>query len=321
MTVRPAPGALAAPRAGSSPMHALRRLLGAAADGAELVPLHGGLTNDNYRVALPDGRAAVLRTPTASDAALGIDRAAELHNARAAAAAGVAPAVLAADDSGRSVVAWIDGVTLTSGDLDDSAMLRRVAATCRNLHAGPRFAAGFDMPAVQRRYLRAAVERGLALPPGYADHAATVDRIAATLRRDRVTTVPCHNDLLAANILDDGRIWFIDWEYSGNNDPAFELGNLWSEADLPEERLGELIAYYYGRDDPRLVARARLHAALAQYGWTLWGVIQQAVSAVDFDFAGWALHRYQRAVALFRSPRLATLLDTLLDTASDHRVR
>jgi thiamine kinase-like enzyme len=321
MTVRPAPDALAAPSARTSPEHALQRLLGAAADGAELSPLLGGLTNDNYRVALADGREAVLRIPTASDEALGIDRAAELRNARAAAACGVAPAVLAADESGQSLVTWIDGVTLTSGDLDDSAMLRRVAATCRDLHAGSRFASDFDMPAVQRRYLRAVGRRGIALPAGYHDHAAAADRIAAALRVDRVATVPCHNDLLAANILDDGRVWFIDWEYSGNNDPAFELGNLWSEADLPEARLAELVGYYYDREDPRLVARARLHAGLAQYGWTLWGLIQHAVSAVDFDFTAWALHRYERAVALFRSPALGTLLDTLLDTDSDHRVR
>jgi thiamine kinase-like enzyme len=312
MTVRPAPGELAA---APSAVSALQRLLGPGLEPRSLAPLPGGLTNDNYRVTLPDGRAAVLRIPTASDDALGIDRVAELHNARGAAACGVAPDVLATGGSGESLVRWVDGVTLTPADLDDTAMLARIAARCRELHAAPPFAAGFDMPAVQRRYLQAVTERHLPLPAGYRDHAAAAHRIAAALRADAPAAVPCHNDLLAANILDDGRIWFIDWEYSGNNDPAFELGNLWSEADLPEERLAELVAHYYGAPRPRLVARARLHAALAQYGWTLWGVIQHAVSSVDFDFAGWALHRYDRAVELFRSPRL----DSLLETLADHR--
>src|SRR5579875_1830343 len=122
MTVRPAHGELAAPTV----LAALQELLGPVAAPVDVAPLPGGLTNDNYRVRLPDGREAVLRIPTVSDEALGIDRVAELHNARTAAACGVAPEVVASAGTGETLVRWIDGTTLSPGDLDDSAMLERV---------------------------------------------------------------------------------------------------------------------------------------------------------------------------------------------------
>ena len=86
-------------------------------------------------------------------------------------------------------------------------------------------------------------------------------------------TVPCHNDLLAENMLDDGtRVRLIDYEYSGNNDACFELGNIWSEASLPPELLDVLVTAYFGRPRPVQVARARLFGLVAKYGWTLWAV-------------------------------------------------
>src|SRR6201999_520644 len=117
------------------------------------------------------------------------------------------------------------------------------------------------------------------------------------------------HDLLAANIIgDDQRIWFIDYEYSGNNDPYFELGNLWAESELHPDRLAELVTAYVGHEAPSLVARARLYALLAQYGWTLWASIQDAGSEVDFDFWSWGLAKYERAVALFGTPEFAQLI-------------
>ena len=69
-------------------------------------------------------------------------------------------------------------------------------------------------------------------------------------------TVPCNNDLLAENFIDDGeRLWLIDYEYSGNNEPSFELGNVWSESDLSLEQLDELVAAYWG--EPRRPRRSR----------------------------------------------------------------
>ena len=89
-----------------------------------------------------------------------------------------------------------------------------------------------------------------------------VDEICSALTVQSPTTVPCHNDLLAENLIDDGdRLWLIDYEYSGNNDPCFELGNIWSEADLTLDQLDELVGHYYGTPSQSLIARARLLGA------------------------------------------------------------
>ena len=97
--------------------------------------------------------------------------------------------------------------------------------------------------------------------------------------------MPCNNDLLAANFIDDGEtIWLIDYEYSGNNDACFELGNIWGECQLPDEALEALVAEYYGRPLRNKVARAMLLGLAGKYGWTLWGAIQAAVSADRLRF-------------------------------------
>jgi thiamine kinase-like enzyme len=288
----------------------LDQLPGLAGQPREVESLTGGLTNRNYRVVTNGGREVVVRISAEQSALLQIDRDAEHRNAVAAAEAGVGPAV-AGYLPGQSVLAveWIDGRTFTSADLDDSANLARVAATCRRLHAAPRFANDFDMFTVQRGYLDLVLDRRFRLPRDYVEFMPKVDQIRSALTVRHEGYVPCHNDLLAANMVDDGeRIWFIDYEYAGNNDAYFELGNIWSEASLSLERLDELVAAYHGRPSRALVARARLLGLMAKYGWTLWASIQNGTSAVDFDFWAWGMEKYDRALAEFRGPDFATLL-------------
>ncbi len=122
--------------------------------------------------------------------------------------------------------------------------------------------------------------------------------------------VPCNNDLLAGNMIDDGeRVWLIDYEYSGNNDACFELGNIWSESDLSLEHLGMLVELYYGRPLRHKVARARLLGLMSKYGWTLWAAIQDGASSLDFDFWSWGMEKYERAVAEFDDPLFEDLLE------------
>jgi thiamine kinase-like enzyme len=272
--------------------------------------LPGGLTNRNYRVSAADGRRMVVRLSSPQSSVLTIARDDEYLNARAAADAGVAPAVLAyVPEFSALVIEWIEGRTFGASDLDDSATLVRVAETCRALHAGPRFATEFDMFALTRRYLDLVLARGYRLPANYVSFLPKVDVIEAAMAVQADVSVPCHNDLLPANIMADERqLWLIDFEYAGNGDPCFELGNLCSEAHLGTDRLAELVAAYYRGPAPSKVARARLHALMSNYGWTLWAAIQAATSELDFDFWGWGLEKYERAVADFRSPELNRLL-------------
>ncbi|MGH3852356.1 MAG: phosphotransferase [Pseudonocardiaceae bacterium] len=271
--------------------------------------LPGGLTNRNLKVSTPNG-AVVVRLSTGATSLLAIDRDNEHANTLAAAATGVgAPVLDYLPGEGVLVVGFLPGRTLTSRDLTDPAVLDRVAQACRTLHAGPRFVADFDMFDVQRRYLQIVRLHGFRLPPRYLEFAPAAERIERALRLSREPTVPCHNDLLAANLIDDGvRVRIIDYEYSGNNDACFELGNLWSEASLSLDHLAELVGRYYGETLGNKIARARLWGLMSRYGWTLWASIQHSAATVDFDFWSWGMEKYDRAVAEFTSPDLERLL-------------
>jgi thiamine kinase-like enzyme len=301
------------------PMSVLEGMSFLGGERFELEPLPGGLTNRNYRVTSASGGEFVARFAGAKSDMLAIDRDAEAHNARVAAEIGVGPDVVDyAPDRGVLVVKWIEGRTLADADLADTAMLERVAATCRTLHAGPRFANDFDMFAVQRQYLRIVNEHGFRLPADYLDFERQIRLLDELLHATSPGTVACHNDLLAANIMASGeRIWVIDYEYSGNNDPCFELGNIWSEANLPEDHLDHLVTSYYGGRSSARNARARLFALMSKYGWTLWASIQDAVSDVDFDFWQWGLEKYARAVAEFRSPTFDRLIEAVQESTNE----
>jgi len=272
--------------------------------------LSGGLTNLNYKVTTADGRSYVARLSSPDGELLAIDRAAEHLSSVAAASTGIAPGVIGfAPRAQLLVIAWVDGRTLTAADLQEEEMLRRVAGSVLRLHSGPAFPRPFDMFDIQQRYLAVVRERGFRLPPRYLEFADDVGRIQAAVAVKAGPTVPCNNDLLAANLIDDGdQIWLIDYEYAGNNDPCFELGNIWSEAGLEPELLDVLVDAYFGTHLRHQVARARLLGLMAKYGWMLWASIQHGVSRLDFDFWTWGMAKYERAVAEFDGPRFEKLL-------------
>lgn len=281
----------------------LDRLSSVGSASREICLLEGGLTNVNVRVRTPE-RDLVVRIFDDSSSRLAIDREAEYQNSCAAAASGASPRVIEyRPDDHLLVVSYIDGTTLTPADVRDSAQLPRIAHVCRLLHSGPRFVSEFDMFDIQDRYLTTVQDNGYRLPRRYLEFLPQVATMRRALSAIEVATVPCNNDLLAANFIDDGaRLWIIDFEYAGNNDPCFELGNIWSESNLAPDQLDELITSYFGSERPSLVARARLLALMSKYGWTLWASIQDATSQLDFDFWEWGMEKYDRAVDEFDDP-------------------
>ena len=147
------------------------------------------------------------------------------------------------------------------------------------------------------------------IPDGYRDYLGRVARIESALARRPLPTVPCHNDLLAENYIDDGQaLWLIDFEYSGNNDPTFELGNTCQEQQFDEARQAEMCAAYFGAAEPLLLARMALQMIMSDVGWTLWAAIQAQISSIDFDFWGWAAERWTRASSKMDSNMLAKWL-------------
>jgi thiamine kinase-like enzyme len=272
--------------------------------------LPGGLTNRNYKVTTPDG-AFVARIASDGTELLAIDRECEYRNSVTAAAAGAGPPVIEYHPRDRlMVLGYLEGRTLTSSDVADERNIPRIAAACRLLHRGGRFGNDFDMFDIQRRYLTVARSRGFRIPDGYDDLLGPFTAASKALAVRAAATVPCHNDLLAANFIDDGdRIWLIDYELSGNNDPCFELGNIAAEAHLSDEALAGLVTAYYGRTRRSKIARARVLGLASMYGWTLWGAIQHAASPLEYDFWSWTMEHFEGALAGFTAGGFPALLD------------
>jgi hypothetical protein len=276
--------------------------------------LPGGLTNVNLHVRTTDEGDPldlVVRWGRADVRLLGIDRDAEHANTDAAYRAGVGAEVVEyRPDLSMLVIGFLPGTALVDGDFADAGVMRRAADAVRRLHAGPRFTGDFDMFARQAGYLDAVRENGMSLPAGYAGHAAAWEDVRRALAAAPRPTVPCNNDLLAANYLDQGdRVWLIDYEYSGNNDACFELGNTSTECGFSDDQVDAWCEAYFGDPSPADRARVRVQALCSQYGWALWGFIQEATSPIDFDFHSWGMERYEKADATFRGGDLARLLE------------
>jgi thiamine kinase-like enzyme len=260
-------------------------------------PLSGGLTNSNYKVDV-DGMPYFVRVPGQSTELLAIDRDNEYHNTKAAAQAGVAPRVLYyLPDYCVMVLEFLDGKTMSKDSLNAPGMPPRMAQSIKRLHACPRFLTDFNMFRLTEYYLSLCQERSIRIPDGYLEQMPTVAQIEKAMSGNPLPTVPCNNDLLAENYIDNGKqLWLIDYEYSGNNDPTFELGNTCQEMQFNDEQINEICEAYFGAVSSSKIARMKLNMIMSDVGWGLWAAIQANISKIDFDFWGWAMERWGRAV-------------------------
>ena len=281
---------------------------------ARVSQLSGGLTNENYLVEV-DARRYVMRIPGQSTELLAIDRANEVFNTKAAATTGIGPQVLE-HVSGLDVLVleFIPGTTMSAAKLQSKKMAGRMASSFKQLHSSPRFLKDFNMFRLIEAYLRIVEEHQVTIPAGYRDRLPDVATIERAVGAGALPSVPCHNDLLCENFIDDGKdLRIVDYELSGNNDPCFDLGNTAQEAEFDQALRAALCAAYFGRDDARQLARMNLFALMSDVGWTLWGAIQAKISAVDFDFRGYYTMRWERALEVLESDRFGTWLKEAAD--------
>lgn len=276
----------------------------------KVTPLSGGLTNENYLVEA-DGERYVMRIPGQSTELLSIDRANEVFNTKAAATTGIGPRVLE-HVSGLDVMVleFIPGPTMSAKTLQSHEMARRMAASFRRLHAAPRFMQDFNMFRLIERYLGIVEHYEVTIPADYAEWLPTVANIERAVGVAALPTVPCHNDLLCENFIDDGMsLRVVDYELSGNNDPCFDLGNTAQEAEFDQELRASLCEAYFGGRRQQQLARMNLFALMSDVGWTLWGAIQAKISAVEYDFGGYYAARWERALEVLRSDRLTAWME------------
>jgi thiamine kinase-like enzyme len=260
-------------------------------------PLSGGLTNTNYKVTV-DGEPFFVRVPGESTELLAVDRKNEYFNSKAAADAGVGPSVLYyLPEFQVMVLEFIDGKTMSKDGLNVPGMPARMVQAIKKLHRGPRFLTDFNMFRLTDYYLKICADRSIPIPDGYLERMSTVKQIEEAMAVKPLATVPCNNDLLAENYIDDGvSLRLIDYEYSGNNDPCFELGNTCQEMEFDEARIQEVCAAYFGSVSDSMIARMKLNMIMSDVGWGLWAAIQAKISKIEYDFWGWAIERWGRAV-------------------------
>ena len=269
--------------------------------------LSGGITNRNHVVDV-DGERFVVRVPGADTDQLEIDRQCEFVAASRAAALGIAPPVLGLFD-GCLVTRFVAGAEIPQDQFGTPATLDRLAAILRTFHGSGTLDHTFDAFSVPRLHHDAAARRGVAIPAAYSQVAATVAEISRAFGISPDPPVPCHNDLLRANVLRDGsQLWLLDWEYAGMNDRAFDLGNLAVNNDLAAAAEEHLVGEYHGRVTARTLARMRLMKIVSDAREAMWGVVQQGISTIDFDYRSYADEKFDRLLTNASAPAYRTWL-------------
>jgi thiamine kinase-like enzyme len=260
-------------------------------------PLDGGITNRNYRTRF-DGRDYVIRVPGKNTSLLEIDRGAERVANERAAAIGVAPAVAAAlDDPPAIVTVFVEGRGMEPAELREPATLTNVARSLRAIHElGKPVPTTFDSFRIVETYADTARERGAAIPAAYDEAHEQAARIESAFTGPEHDPVPCHNDLLAANFIrGEDQLWVVDWEYAGMGDRYFDLANFAVNNELGEaSELALLEAYFAEPATTRRIATLRLMKFMSDFREAMWGVVQTALSELDFDFHGYAAKHFER---------------------------
>jgi thiamine kinase-like enzyme len=275
-----------------------------------VVPIEAGITNRNYRVDV-DGETFVLRLAGTDTELLGIDRAAEVEAGRVAAEVGVGPEVVAFEpELGCIVTRFVGGSPIPEDELGDEAVMRSVVASIRAIHGSRPIRATFPVFRIVEGFRDIAAARAVQVPADYEAAHAVAGRIEEAFAGAPAPLTTCHNDLLNANFLLEGNhTWIVDYEYAGMGDPFFDLGNLSINNGLDEDAQALLLRTYFG--DVRDVHRARLALMriVSDLREAMWGVVQQAISTLDFDYLGYADRHFARLLANADDPRLDGWLD------------
>jgi thiamine kinase-like enzyme len=259
---------------------------------AQISALSGGITNRNYRVDV-NGTTFVLRVGGNDTNLLGIDRGVEHAASLRAAEVGVGPQVIAfVQPEGWLVTRFINGRPVPPEEIRTPEGIRRVAAVMRKVHEAAAIPGRFDAHSVVDEYREAAQKHGVWIPAEFAHAHHASERIRRA--RGPQPQVPCHNDLLNANFLDDGQIRIVDWEYAGMGDRFFDLANLSVNHDFGVEEDRRLLAAYFGVDRPADLAALRLMRLMSDFREAMWGVLQSGISKLDFDFRAYADKHFSR---------------------------
>ena len=235
-----------------------------------------------------------------------INRATELSNAKSAWRAGISAEVIWADTkTGMMISRAIDGIETMTPTLFStrSGSATRAGKALAKLHnSGETFDFRFELFTMIEDYLKVLSTKDVKLPDGYHEIVEAANPVKEVLEANPIPLVPCHCDPMCENFLDDGKnMWIVDWEYSGMNDPMWDLGDLSVEAGMDDTQEAELLHAYFG-SEPTTTQRGRvvIYKAMCDLLWTLWGLIQLADGNPADDFWIYATERFERCKSLMQ---------------------
>ncbi len=277
-----------------------------------ITPLSGGITNHNFKIKVNDDLFFVSLAGDNTQL-LDVDWHNKFYNGNLCGQAGIAPKVIHHIPQQHLLVLQFLPFTLCSApSLQQLATQRHLIHTIKILHNGAPFWQDFNMFHLITRYATTIKEQNLNFPIGYATYHTQIEAAGKALAPYRKTLVPCHNDLVPENMMADGeRIYLLDFDYSGNNDPCFDLGSISVEAGYDDTQIRQLANMYYGQANEQIIARIHLHGIMGNVGWSLWAIIQAQISSVEFDFRAYGVTRWQQAVAQMNAPSFDDWLQNL----------
>ena len=263
-------------------------------------PIALGITNRNFKVTLPDGRAFMMRLPGERTEVLGIDRACEAEATHRAAELGIGPRVhRELPGVGTLVTEFIPGRHAADhAEFQQPGRQGTVVELLRRFHGSGQITGRFPIHRVVEWHARDAARFGVDPPAAFGELRECSRAIEQAFARSPMPAMPCHNDLLPANVLFDDdaaggpRAFLLDFEYAGMNDVFFDLANLSVNSAFTAEADERLLQTYFGTVTAVHVARLELMKIMSELREGMWAVVQQAISTLDtFDFVAYADER------------------------------
>ena len=258
-------------------------------------PINGGITNINFEVTVGK-KSFFLSMPYSNSELLNIDYGNKYYNNKICGEINTSPKVIHFIESENLLVTeFIKSKTSSSAIFQSSKEIEQLVKNIKLLHNANPFLRNFNMLS-QISYYQNILKKDY-LPKKLFKYVNNIKTLKQKLYLSNDNLVPCHNDLLAENIIKkDNQIFIVDFDYSGNNDPCFELGNLSVEMEYDDEQINKLVKSYYGEINENIISRVNLQGVVSDIGWSLWSYVQVKNSNLNFDYNAHAIYRLERAI-------------------------
>ena len=258
-------------------------------------PINRGITNINFKVNV-DKRVFFLSMPDSNSELLNIDYRNKYYNNKICGDIKISPRVAHFIESDNLLVTeFIKSKTASLTIFQSSKEIKQLVKKIKLLHNAKPFLRNFNMLSQISYYKNILKEEYL--PKELFKYVNNIETLKQKLYLTKNNLVPCHNDLIAENIIKkDNQIYIVDFDYSGNNDPCFELGNLSVEMEYDDEQINKLVRFYYGEINENIISKVYLQGVVSDIGWSLWSYVQAKISNNNFDYSMHGLNRLERAI-------------------------